>query len=171
MASSRPTINEDIRALLSRKDLAATRHRAALARMLGLVESDVLAVQYLAAAGTLTPTQLGGLLGLTSGGTTAVIQRLDRLGYVGRDRHPSDGRSAVLRLTPEIERAAGAAYAPLVGDIDAATSRLSEDEQRAVVAFLDEVARAAERRASELSYEADERHRALSGAPMPGLWA
>jgi predicted transcriptional regulator len=59
---------ESIRASLNRKALASARQRAALSRVLGLQESDVLAIQHLARAGRLTSTQLGSMLGLSSRG-------------------------------------------------------------------------------------------------------
>jgi DNA-binding MarR family transcriptional regulator len=165
-----PHTPEAIRELLTRKSLSATRHRTALARLLGMTDTDVLAVQHLSRAGSLTPTRLGDLLGLTSGGTTALVQRLERLGYVVRDAHPSDRRSAVLRLTGDIERAAGEAFAPLVEDIDAITACLSEDERRVIAQFLSAVADAGDHRADELSRSAREERRPAAGVPMPGLW-
>ena len=59
-----------IRSALHRKALADARQRAALARRLGLTDSEVLAVQHLAREGELTPGHLGALLQLSSGGTT-----------------------------------------------------------------------------------------------------
>lgn len=170
MVDDTPHTPEAIRELLTRKNLSATRHRTALAHLLGMTDTDVLAVQHISRAGSLTPTRLGSLLGLTSGGTTALVQRLERLGYLQRDRHPSDRRSAVLRLTPEVERSAGEAFAPLVADIDAITERLTEDERRVVAGFLRAVAEAGERRADELSRDAGEHRRPAVGVPMPGLW-
>ena len=104
-----------VRSVLVRNELAATRLRIALGRLLGLVEHDVLAVQHLARAGELTPTQLGRLLDLTSGGATALVQRLERRGFVSRAPHPVDRRSTCLRLTAEIEELHAAALAPLRG--------------------------------------------------------
>src|SRR3954451_24494009 len=77
-----------IRAALHRKALADARQRAALARRLGLTDSEVLAVQHLARAGELTPGQLGGLLQLSSAGTTGLVRRLERAGHVTRHAHP-----------------------------------------------------------------------------------
>lgn len=170
MVDDTPHTPEAIRELLTRKSLSASRHRTALARLLDITDTDVLAVQHLSRAGSLTPTRLGDLLGLTSGGTTALIQRLERLGYVARDAHPSDRRSSVLRLTGEIERTAGEAFAPLVRDIDAITERLSEDDRRVIASFLHAVAEAGEMRADELARDAREERRPATGVPMPGLW-
>src|SRR3954452_19483216 len=96
-----------IRALLARKALADARYRSVLAEVLGAVESDVLAMLHLARAGALTSGQLGALLRLTSGGTTALVHRLERLGYVERIPHPRDRRSSLLRLSATAEAEVG----------------------------------------------------------------
>src|SRR2546423_6062548 len=89
---------EAVRSALARKALADARYRGALARVLGLIDSEVLAIQHLAREGALTSRQLGALLRLTSGGTTALVQRLERLGYVERAPNPRDRRSTLLQL-------------------------------------------------------------------------
>jgi DNA-binding MarR family transcriptional regulator len=160
-----------LRGLLNRKDLAAARHRAALAAVLGLSDTELLAVAYLAQHGELTPTVLGRLLGLSSAGATAVVQRLERTGFVERAPHPHDGRSALLRLTaPGIERAE-AAMEPLVSELDAIAGRLGADSRRVVAGFLREVAEASERHAGRLRDEAGRAGASLAAAPVPGLWA
>src|SRR4051812_48438124 len=136
-----------IRAALHRKALADARQRAALARRLGLTNSEVLAIQHLARAGELTPGQLGGLLQLSSGGTAGVVQRLQRAGQVSRHAHPHDRRSVVVRLTPAIAGWATEAWAPIVAEIDALVEALAPDERDVVGRFLDAAAQAAERHA------------------------
>jgi DNA-binding MarR family transcriptional regulator len=160
-----------IRAALHRKALADARQRAALARRLGLTDSEVLAVQHLARAGELTPGQLGALLQLSSGGTTALIHRLQRAGHVSRHAHPRDGRSAVVRLTPAIATWATEVWAPFVADIDALALRLSEGEQEIVRRFLEGAADAAERHADRLVRDADASAHDALAVPLPALWA
>jgi DNA-binding MarR family transcriptional regulator len=162
---------EAIREAINRKELAATRQRSALGRLLGLSESDVLAIQHLAVAGRLTPTQLGSMLGMTSGGATALVQRLEREGFVAREPHPHDRRSALLSLTPEIERQAGDALAPLVDAIDDLVNRLPVGDRRLVTRFLAAVAEAGERHADELARRADAAAQPVAGSPVPALWA
>ena len=113
------------------------------------------ALQHLARAGELTPTQLARRLQLTSGGATALVQRLERRGFVARTPHPVDGRSSCLRLTAEIEARAGAALAPLVEDIATAVAGLDEREAAAVGRFLAAVAEISERHADDLVRRAD----------------
>jgi DNA-binding MarR family transcriptional regulator len=160
-----------IRAALHRKALADARQRAALARRLGLTDSEVLAVQHIARSGELTPGQLGALLQLSSGGTTAVIHRLQRAGHVSRHAHPRDRRSAVVRLTPAIATWATEVWAPFVDDLDDLALRLSEGEQEIVRRFLEGAADAAERHADRLVRDADASAYDALAVPVPGLWA
>jgi DNA-binding MarR family transcriptional regulator len=161
---------ESIRRSLTRKSLAAARHRSALARLLGLTDSDVLALQYLAGAGELTTGRLASLLRLSSGGATALVQRLEREGCVTRAPNPADRRSTVLRLTPEIERRAGQAMAPLVEELDLLIARLSPEQRRTVGEFLGRVAEAGERHADALAGRADGPPDEPPASPVPCLW-
>jgi DNA-binding MarR family transcriptional regulator len=160
-----------MRSAFNRADLAATRHRAALARVLGLSESDVLALQHIARAGRLTSTQLASRLRLSSGGVTALVQRLERAGQLAREAHPDDRRSSLLRLSPAAERRLAEALAPLGKRQDALTRTLAEPERRRVAVLLEALADAAEREADALFSRADERAAAGLGVPVPGLWS
>jgi DNA-binding MarR family transcriptional regulator len=162
---------EAIRAALNRKELAAARQRAALARLFGLSETDVLAIQHLALAGRLTASQLGARLRMTSGGSTALVQRLERESCVVREPHPHDRRSTLLRLTPRVQQRAGDALAPLVREIDTLSERLPDGQRAAVAALLGQIADAAERHADELTRRAEAAARSATGSPVPGLWA
>ena len=160
-----------IRAALLRKALADARQRAALARQLGLAHNEVLALQHLARAGELTPGQLAALLQLSSGGTAALLQRLQHAGHISRHTNPRDRRSAVLRLTSTARSQADDAWAPLVDEIDALALRLSQREAEPVTRFLQHVADTAERHADRLARDADtSAHEALAYA-LPALWA
>ena len=131
----------------------------------------MLAIQHLATAGRLTPTQLGTMLGMTSGGATALVQRLEREGFVAREPHPRDRRSALLHLTPAIERQAGEALAPLVAAIDDLSAQLSDTDRRVVARYLAAVADAGERAADELARRADAVAQPVAASPVPALWA
>jgi DNA-binding MarR family transcriptional regulator len=160
-----------IRAALLRKALADAAQRAALARRLGLTGTEVLAVQHLARAGELTPGQLRARLQLSSGGMTGLIQRMQRAGHLTRDSHPRDARSAVLRLTPDIQTWAAETCAPLVAEIDTLVQELSLNAAEAVRRFLESVADAAERHANRLAADADATAHDALAVPLPALWA
>jgi DNA-binding MarR family transcriptional regulator len=160
-----------IRAALHRKALADARQRAALARRLGLTDSEVLAVQHLARAGELTPGQLGGLLQLSSGGTTGLVRRLERAGHVTRHAHPHDRRSAVVRLTPAIAAWASDAWAPFVAELDALVEAMAPAEREVVLRFVEGAAQAAERHADRLVRDADASAHDALAVPLPALWS
>ena len=160
-----------IREALNRKALASARHRTALGRLLRLSDNEVLAVLHVGRAGALTPTELAHLLSLTSGGATALIHRLERGGHVTRERHPVDGRSSLLRLTPETERSASALMAPLVRDLDELIGSLSAQERATVGEFLAAAAQRTEAHADDAQRAAEERARLDLGEPVPGLWS
>jgi DNA-binding MarR family transcriptional regulator len=132
-----------IRGLLNRKVLAAYRHRLAVARRLGMTESEVTALSYLA-QGPLTPGQLGERLLLTSGGVTALLHRLERAGHVTRQAHPSDRRSVLLHADPAIVGQAAQCYGQLTDATDAVTSRLTARDREVVRTFLLEIAEVSE---------------------------
>jgi DNA-binding MarR family transcriptional regulator len=139
--------------------------------VLGLSDNDVLAVQHLARAGRMTPSELGRELGLTSGGTTALIQRLERAGHLTREPHPTDRRSVRLTLTPEVARRATEALAPMVQAIDALADALPPADRETVARFLEEVATLSERHADELARLAVDGDAAAPALTVPSVWA
>ena len=78
------------------------------------------------------PSQLAAKLGLTTGSVTAMLDRLERLGYVTRSADPADRREVVVRLTPK----AAKIYGPIVldGERDV-LSRYSAAELRLLLDF------------------------------------
>ncbi|MFC1437118.1 MarR family transcriptional regulator [Streptacidiphilus sp. N1-10] len=63
-----------------------------------------------------SPSQLADRLGLTTGSTTALLDRLERAGYLARRPHPTDRRKSIVRATPTFQQSAYAVMAPLVDE-------------------------------------------------------
>jgi DNA-binding MarR family transcriptional regulator len=102
----------------------------AVARSAGLNGTDLQAVGLLVAGGPATPGELAARTGLTAGGAiTAVVDRLERAGFVTRSRDPQDRRRVLVSAVPDaIAEAVGPAYAGVTqrwGEVLAALS----DEQ------------------------------------------
>ena len=161
----------ELRHLLHRKALAGERFRAALARRLRVTDSEAAALAHLAGQGQLTPRELGMRLGLSSGGTTALVHRLEAAGHVERHPHPHDGRSLLLTASPSAVARAEALYAPLVADLDAIFARLGEGERAAVGSYLAAVTAVSERHAERLQAAAKSDGPHAVAEPAPGLWA
>lgn len=161
-----------IRRALLRKALSAEYQRRALATLLELGgTTEVLAIETLAHAGRLTPSRLGEPLGLSSGGMTGLVRRLETAGCLQREAHPLDRRSVVLQLTPQVSSRLAEAIAPLVDGIDALTDALLPDEQRVVQGYLDRVADLSERHVAELRRTADGRRAPGCLPVVPSLWS
>lgn len=162
---------ELVRDALSRKALASARHRAAVGRVLGLGETEMEAVVHLARAGQLTPSRLAAQIGLSSGGMTAMVQRLEGSGHLVRRPHPVDGRSVLLRLSPTLRERAEALFAPLIHDLDRMIVRLPKPEREALARLLHQAAEVNERHADALLAEVTEAADADAAPLVPGLWA
>ncbi|WP_437969996.1 MarR family transcriptional regulator [Sorangium sp. So ce260] len=113
----------------------------AIAERLGLKGTDhkyLDVVRRAAEAGPVTPGDLVQLTGLTSGGVTGVLDRLEAAGFVRRVKHPSDRRQLVVE--PVVERYAeiGALFAPFRERWAVLCSRYSLDELRLICDFFEQ---------------------------------
>ena len=161
---------EAIRRLLDRRELASRRIRSALGRQLGLSDPEMLVLAHLDDKGELTPSRLGALLDLSSGGITALLQRLERDGYVARGPHPTDRRSCVIRPTSEAVRRRTEAVAPVAHQVDSLLTSLDADDRRVIREFLERVAGATAEHASRMWRELREADD-VPRRPVPSLWA
>lgn len=92
------TLMYDAIRLLSRcAALYGALHQAEASQRLGLSATDVKALEMIGEFDALTIGQLMQLTGLSAGGTTAVVDRLEQAGFIQRDKHPHDRRVTVLR--------------------------------------------------------------------------
>src|SRR5215470_5880930 len=71
----------------------------AVGRILGLNVTDMKCLDVMTMKGSATPSQLAQHTGLSSGATTAMIDRLERAGLVERHPHPNDRRATILLLS------------------------------------------------------------------------
>jgi DNA-binding MarR family transcriptional regulator len=112
---------------------AAVLHNNAVAQRVGLGPSDSQLLSLLNLHGPLTPGRLAEMTGLTSGTVTGVIDRLERAGFVRRERDTADRRKVNVAPVPE-------AMAPLAehyrqhGEHLAAVLRSRDEDQLRVIA-------------------------------------
>ncbi len=100
---------------LKRRALAAVRDygihltlfRNAVSEWAGLNTTDMECLRLLFLKGTATPTELARQTGLTSGATTAMLDRLEKAGLLERHPNPDDRRGTL--ITPAKSAAARAA--------------------------------------------------------------
>ncbi|GIH69097.1 MarR family winged helix-turn-helix transcriptional regulator [Sphaerimonospora thailandensis] len=93
-----------------------------------------------------TPGTLGAHLGLNSAGTTAVIDRLERLGHVRRERDIRDRRRVLLKVDESAVALGWGFFGPLIHEVVAVLGRFDPADQATIEAFLGDVHEAVTRR-------------------------
>jgi DNA-binding MarR family transcriptional regulator len=106
---------------------------------LGLGPSDSQFISLLQLHGPLTPGRLAELSGLTTGTVTGVIDRLERAGYVRRERDTGDRRKVLVTQVPEAMAALAAHYRGHGEHLDAVLRRRDAAQLRVIADFLAEV--------------------------------
>lgn len=119
----------------------------------GLHPTDLRALIHLldaARAGeVVTPGRLGEALGLNSAGTTGLVDRLERLGLIRRERDPQDRRRVRLLVEERAMELGEGFFGGLIGDLVAAMRRFEPgelDTARRFLAAVTEVVSAARER-------------------------
>jgi DNA-binding MarR family transcriptional regulator len=107
-----------------------------MASLVGLNSTDLECLDLLHAAGASTAGRLATHTGLTSGATTAVIDRLERAGFVKRRRDPGDRRVVVIEAQPHRTSLMEPLYAPLVKALAAVHRGYDERQLAAFVEYL-----------------------------------
>jgi len=107
-----------------------------VADRLGLNLTDHKCVDFLLLHGPRTAGELAQLTSLTTGAITAVLDRLEKAGYVRREPDPSDRRRVIVH--PVLERLAeiGELFTDLSQRVQLLASRYSEDELRVIIDFM-----------------------------------
>lgn len=130
------------------RSLAAAMHHlavsvaaadVAVAHELEMNHTDYVALKHLMVADDpMTPAQLSRLLGLSSGSTTAVLDRLERAGHAERRPHPGDRRKLHVSATPAAHDRVEAALAPLAARVQGAEQAMTAAERRTVLRFIEQ---------------------------------
>ncbi|GGZ63303.1 DNA-binding MarR family transcriptional regulator [Streptomyces sp. M18.1] len=109
----------------------------------GLHPTDVRALIHLLDAardGTpATPGWLGRQLRLNSAGTTALVDRLERLGLVRRERDGADRRRVLLEVEQKATELGWAFFGPVIDKVVATAEGFEADELETVRRFLTSV--------------------------------
>ncbi|HEY9142060.1 MAG TPA: MarR family transcriptional regulator [Bryobacteraceae bacterium] len=86
--------------------------------------------------GSTTPGKLAEGTGLTTGGVTVMLDRLEKAGFIRRERNPNDRRSVLVRVNPRRLQKVNVLYAGVNRQVEALLRETPEAELRAVAAFF-----------------------------------
>jgi DNA-binding MarR family transcriptional regulator len=134
---STPSSKNVIKAQLQTFSVANYIHQSITASSFGLHPTDMLAIHYLDQNGKMMTGQLGNALGLTSGATTAAIDRLLKTGFVTRESHSKDRRRVYVRLDQTGVKKLKAKYHSVDQKIEEVLDHYSEKELQTISKFLE----------------------------------
>ena len=80
----------------------------------GINRTDLRALDLIGQAGVISPTALAVALGMSTGATSTVLDRLEAAGYARRELDPSHRRRTLVRQTPRAEELGEAIFAPVI---------------------------------------------------------
>jgi len=96
----------------------------------------------LLAATPLKPSQIAKELSLTSGSVTSLLDRLERLNLIRRDRDPDDRRGVIVHPTEHLFETVGPLYISTVTKLHERSAAYSQSELNDAVRYLSDVATA-----------------------------
>jgi len=120
--------------------IGAVLFHQAVGQVLGINVTDMKCLDIMTTKGSASPSQLAELTGLTSGSTTAMIDRLEKRGLVERRPHPKDRRATVIVLTKEAARKLPPLFESLATAMQALVSSYSAKELDILADFLGRIA-------------------------------
>jgi DNA-binding MarR family transcriptional regulator len=125
------------RKLAGEQAVKTVMFQQAIADRLGLNTTDLMCLSLLDTAELLTAGQLAEATGLTTGSVTVMIDRLEKAGYVQREKDPTDRRRVMVRpLTERIERDIAPLYASIGEAWGQAIERYSTQELAVILDML-----------------------------------
>ncbi len=110
--------------------------RNAVGTRLGVNVTDMECLALLFFKGTATPTELSKHTGLSSGATTAMLDRLERIELITRRPNPDDHRSSLIEANPATRSSIGPLFTAVRDTQQELLANYSEDDLALVADFL-----------------------------------
>lgn len=154
-------LGNEIRASQNRTE----RFDGSVCDLLGINRSDNTALDLIDRAGSLAAGELARQLGLTTGAVTALIDRLEKLGYVRRVPDPNDRRRVLLELTDLSKRIGELIYGPVAQEFRQIARRYTVKDLEVILDFIQIGNAQADRRQARLRELAPQVQELLSRSP------
>jgi DNA-binding MarR family transcriptional regulator len=106
----------------------------------GISRTDLHLIDRLRSEGPQTPSELARSVGLTSGGLSIALERLERIGYIRRSQHPDDRRSVLVEPTEAIVPLENQVFGPLIRDMRSLLATYDDHRLATIRDYLDRAA-------------------------------
>ncbi|MEJ7520058.1 MarR family transcriptional regulator [Staphylococcus saprophyticus] len=107
-----------------------------IAEILDVYTHDFTSINVLSETGPITAGELSKRIGLTTGSVTALVDRLEKAGFVRREKHPEDRRSIIIVPQYETKNEVKAAYFQLNNKMLELSDKYTEKERELIKSFL-----------------------------------
>lgn len=140
------SLNFEVRKLIAGTILFNER----VAARVGLNSTDLQCMHLLELQSAATPGELARFAGLTTGGITVVLDRLEAAGYIRREPNPGDRRSTLIRLIPARLKKLQAIYQAQGDGLARVLAAYPDGQLRLILDFLKELNTAGAEAATQL---------------------
>jgi len=108
----------------------------AVAEQVGMHQTDIETMDLLNTLGPMTAGELSERTGLTSGATTRLIDRLERVGFVRRCADEADRRCVIIEPVHENLARLGTLFQPMADAMAELWSKLDDSELDVIIEFV-----------------------------------
>ena len=131
------------RALMAVRDYGVnlTLFRNAMSEWAGINVTDMECLRLLFQKGVATPSELAKFTGLTSGATTAMLDRLEKAGLIERQPNPNDRRGTLITPAQSSAEKAASWFTSARMAQDELVSRYSESELEIIADVFERLAK------------------------------
>lgn len=98
--------------------------------------TDMQCLNILELLGPVTPGKLADWTGLSTGGVTVMLDRLEKGGLIRREPNPADRRSILIRINTNKMKKVEPVYAEINARMDALMSAMPQTDLECVLAFF-----------------------------------
>lgn len=137
-AKTRAVLMQELERAIRRSTGVGAIFSQTVANYVGVSSSDLDCLDFLNLEGRVTAGRLAEVTGLTTGAITGVVDRLEKAGFVRRERDGEDRRKVFVVPVPENIARVGRCYEPVQRMMLELWSAYSEPELRLLLRFADE---------------------------------
>lgn len=137
-AKARLALLKELEEAMRRTSAQGVLYGQTVADIAGVSGSDLDCMDFLNLEGRMTAGRLAELTGLTTGAITGVVDRLEKAGYVRRERDETDRRKVFIATVPENTAHIGRLFVPMQEGMQKLWSTYSDAELQLLLRFATE---------------------------------